>query len=170
MTCINRVIIAGGPHLIPFRTQSLSLSAPMVLCLKARESRSSPGLYKSLKFPPYHQIQNTPPQGGVFVFGYSVFRALLTGRRPWSSTCLFTQAQRSAEWKAVKNLIQWIKFRPGTRFEFPPYRKQKRPALSGAFLFLSAVFQFLIIWRPTLPCPIVGPLKNRSSESILGPE
>ena len=44
MTCINRVVIARGPHPIPSRTRSLSLSAPMVLCLKARESRSLPGL------------------------------------------------------------------------------------------------------------------------------
>ena len=47
MTCINWVVIARGPHPIPFRTRSLSLSAPMVLCLKARESRSLPGLYNS---------------------------------------------------------------------------------------------------------------------------
>ena len=35
--------MAGGPHLIPFRTQSLSPLAPMVLRLKAWESRSLPG-------------------------------------------------------------------------------------------------------------------------------
>ena len=35
----------GGPHLIPSRTQSLSPPGPMVLCLKARESRSLPGLH-----------------------------------------------------------------------------------------------------------------------------
>ena len=46
MTCIDRVVIARGPHPIPSRTRSLSLSAPMVLCLKARESRSLPGLSK----------------------------------------------------------------------------------------------------------------------------
>jgi hypothetical protein len=34
----------GGPHLIPSRTQSLSPPGPMVLCLKAWESRSLPGL------------------------------------------------------------------------------------------------------------------------------
>ena len=47
MFCIDRVVIARGPHPIPSRTRSLSLSAPMVLCLKARESRSPPGLYKT---------------------------------------------------------------------------------------------------------------------------
>ena len=51
-SCVNRVVIARGPHLIPFRTQSLSPSAPMVLCLKARESRSPPGLLKNLKSIP----------------------------------------------------------------------------------------------------------------------
>ena len=35
--------MAGGPHLTPFRTQSLSPLAPMVLRLKAWESRSLPG-------------------------------------------------------------------------------------------------------------------------------
>ena len=35
--------MAGGPHPIPFRTRSLSPLAPMVLRLKAWESRSLPG-------------------------------------------------------------------------------------------------------------------------------
>ena len=38
------VIIAKGPHPIPFRTRKLSPSAPMVLYLKIRESRTLPGL------------------------------------------------------------------------------------------------------------------------------
>ena len=38
------VIIAKGPHPIPFRTRKLSPSAPMVLCLKIWESRTLPGL------------------------------------------------------------------------------------------------------------------------------
>src|ERR687885_2129803 len=37
------VIIAGCPNPIPFRTRPLNASAPMVLRLKTRESRSSPG-------------------------------------------------------------------------------------------------------------------------------
>ena len=37
------VIIAKGPHPIPFRTRKLSPSAPMVLCLKIWESRTLPG-------------------------------------------------------------------------------------------------------------------------------
>ena len=42
------VIIAKGPHPIPFRTRKLSPSAPMVLCLKIWESRTLPG-YKIMK-------------------------------------------------------------------------------------------------------------------------
>src|SRR3954451_3667812 len=38
------VVLPGGPHPIPFRTRSLSPPGPMVLRLKARESRSPPGL------------------------------------------------------------------------------------------------------------------------------
>ena len=41
---VDPVILPEGPHPIPFRTRSLSLPGPMVLRLKARESRSSPGL------------------------------------------------------------------------------------------------------------------------------
>ena len=41
---VDLVILPDGPHPIPFRTRSLSRPGPMVLCLKARESRSSPGL------------------------------------------------------------------------------------------------------------------------------
>ena len=37
------VIIAKGPHPIPFRTRKLSPSAPMVLCLKIWKSRTLPG-------------------------------------------------------------------------------------------------------------------------------
>ena len=42
------VIIAKGPHPIPFRTRKLSPSAPMVLCLKIWESRTLPG-FKIMK-------------------------------------------------------------------------------------------------------------------------
>ena len=38
------MIIAKGPHPIPFRARKLSPSAPMVLCLKIWESRTLPGL------------------------------------------------------------------------------------------------------------------------------
>ena len=38
------VVIAKVSHPIPFRTRPLNLSTPMVLCLKARESRQLPDL------------------------------------------------------------------------------------------------------------------------------
>ncbi len=38
------VIIAKGQYPIPFRTRKSSPSAPMVLCLKAWESRTLPGI------------------------------------------------------------------------------------------------------------------------------
>ena len=41
---LTPVIIAKGLYPIPFRTRKSSLSAPMVLCLKIRESRTLPAL------------------------------------------------------------------------------------------------------------------------------
>ena len=41
---VDLVALPEGPHPIPFRTRSLSPPGPMVLRLKARESRSPPGL------------------------------------------------------------------------------------------------------------------------------
>ena len=41
---IDLVVMSEVPHPIPFRTRSLSPPEPMVLRLKARESRSPPGL------------------------------------------------------------------------------------------------------------------------------
>ena len=43
------VIIAKVLYPIPFRTRKSSLSAPMVLCLKARKSRSLPALQQIMK-------------------------------------------------------------------------------------------------------------------------
>ena len=40
------VIIAKGQYPIPFRTRKSSPSAPMVLCLKTRKSRTLPGISK----------------------------------------------------------------------------------------------------------------------------
>ena len=42
------MIIAKGPHPIPFRTRKLRPSAPMVLCLKTWKSRTLPG-FKVIK-------------------------------------------------------------------------------------------------------------------------
>ena len=41
---VDLVVLPRSPHPIPSRTRSLSSSGPMVLRLKARESRSPPGL------------------------------------------------------------------------------------------------------------------------------
>ena len=40
---MSLVIIAKGQYPIPFRTRKSSPSAPMILCLKAWESRTLPG-------------------------------------------------------------------------------------------------------------------------------
>ena len=47
MRLVDLVAMPGGPHPIPFRTRSLSPPGPMVLRLKARESRSPPGLHEA---------------------------------------------------------------------------------------------------------------------------
>ena len=41
---VDLVVLAERLHTIPFRTRTLRAPAPMVLCLKARESRTLPGL------------------------------------------------------------------------------------------------------------------------------
>src|ERR1051325_9610570 len=64
---VDLVVLPGGPHPIPFRTRSLSPPGPMVLRLKARESRSPPGLqsrYASHHKPFIPQPPTTrPPKG-----------------------------------------------------------------------------------------------------------
>ena len=47
---VDLVTMPEGPHPIPFRTRSLSLPGPMVLRLKSRESRSSPGLQRGCDY------------------------------------------------------------------------------------------------------------------------
>ena len=42
------MIIAKGQYPIPFRTRKSSPSAPMVLCLKTRKSRTLPGYKKNI--------------------------------------------------------------------------------------------------------------------------
>jgi hypothetical protein len=53
------VVLPGGPHPIPFRTRSLSPPGPMVLRLKARESRSPPALLTVVQ---QHTYAHTKPQ------------------------------------------------------------------------------------------------------------
>src|SRR3569623_1413936 len=57
---VDLVAMPDGPHPIPFRTRSLSLPGPMVLRLKARESRSSPGL----PYTAHHPSSQTPLGAG----------------------------------------------------------------------------------------------------------
>ena len=55
---VDLVAMPEGPHPIPFRTRSLSLPGPMVLRLKARESRSSPGLPSTVTTLLHNQYQD----------------------------------------------------------------------------------------------------------------
>ncbi len=63
------VALPGVPHPIPFRTRSLSPPGPMVLRLKARESRSPPGPPKGYQHSspsePFLTITNTLTRGGA---------------------------------------------------------------------------------------------------------
>ena len=52
------VIIAKVSHPIPFRTRPLNPFTPMVLCLKTRESRSSPVLLSSVSLNHYSIFLN----------------------------------------------------------------------------------------------------------------
>src|ERR1700712_1709272 len=54
LVLVDLVAMPEGPHPIPFRTRSLSLPGPMVLRLKSRESRSSPGLPRSTSVKTLH--------------------------------------------------------------------------------------------------------------------
>src|ERR1700682_6558170 len=67
------VAIAGGPNPIPFRTRPLNSPAPMILSLKAWESRSLPGLpsaaiQSSSRNLLFHTSFSTPPFGAAFCF------------------------------------------------------------------------------------------------------
>ena len=66
---VDLVVLPGGPHPIPFRTRSLSPSGPMVLRLKARESRSPPGLPRRYAQHPQNPSQSQPSSG--FAAGWS---------------------------------------------------------------------------------------------------
>ena len=55
------VAFARGLHPIPFRTRPLNPSAPMVLWLKPRESRSPPGLPRLLHPSLHTPTHTTPP-------------------------------------------------------------------------------------------------------------
>ncbi len=67
------VVIAKESYPIPFRTRPSKPSAPMVLRLKPRESRSLPGLPRTESLKSQPAITNTKPpvrkDRGLFVFG-----------------------------------------------------------------------------------------------------
>ena len=67
------VVIAKVSHPIPFRTRTLNPFAPMVLCLKARESRSLPGLLNIIRNEFFLLQVFKPPAfaGGFFINGSS---------------------------------------------------------------------------------------------------
>lgn len=54
---------------IPSRTRPLNTPAPMVLCLKTRESRSPPGLPSTSNHIPSHSTTRTRTPSGVHAFG-----------------------------------------------------------------------------------------------------
>ena len=54
------VVIAKVSHPIPFRTRTLNPLAPMVLCLKTRESRSLPDLLTALYKPSFLSVNTAP--------------------------------------------------------------------------------------------------------------
>lgn len=66
------VVMARSLNPIPFRTRPLNSSAPMVLCLKTRESRSLPGLQSTETRKILFTIQPKKPRpvqlAGLFAF------------------------------------------------------------------------------------------------------
>ena len=74
MRRVDLAAMPGGPHLIPSRTQSLSPPGPMVLCLKAWESRSLPGLHGACEASP--RTLNHNGGFGRDVLGRGLFAAV----------------------------------------------------------------------------------------------
>src|SRR6202789_1286716 len=72
------VVIARSLYPIPSRTRPSKSSAPMVLSLKAWKSRSLPGLPRTERFYPHHEIQIKSPA----VFRGAFFRFI---ERQWPS-------------------------------------------------------------------------------------
>ena len=73
--------LRGAKHPIPFRTRPLNSSAPMILRLKTRESRSLPGLPSAeslishvLRTFSFTDLKKTPPFGAAFSFPLSGWR------------------------------------------------------------------------------------------------
>ena len=64
------VVVARSLNPIPSRTRPLNSSAPMVLRLKTRESRSLPGLQRTRLETHHHDVRQlkTAPNSAVFAF------------------------------------------------------------------------------------------------------
>ena len=80
------VALPGVPHPIPFRTRSLSPPGPMVLRLKARESRSPPGPPKGYQNTqvqnPASQSQQHPDAGWSSPVARQAHNLKVTGSNP----------------------------------------------------------------------------------------
>ncbi len=79
------VALPGVPHPIPFRTRSLSPPGPMVLRLKARESRSPPGPpkgYQTQSPNPAHNLKKHPDAGWSSPVARQAHNLKVTGSNP----------------------------------------------------------------------------------------
>ncbi len=77
------VAMPGVPHPIPFRTRSLSPPGPMVLRLKARESRSPPGPPKGYQVHiPCPTITKHPDAGWSSPVARQAHNLKVTGSNP----------------------------------------------------------------------------------------
>ena len=79
------VALPGVPHPIPFRTRSLSPPGPMVLRLKARESRSPPGPpkgYQTKVLEPSLTINKHPDAGWSSPVARQAHNLKVTGSNP----------------------------------------------------------------------------------------
>ena len=92
------VALAKWPDPIPSRTRPSNASAPMVLCLKTRESRSPPGLPKTSQYPlhiPY--LKQRPQQAAV--------RASENASRPSQTSPRKSQSEKKSLASQKRNQI-----------------------------------------------------------------
>ena len=74
------VVMARSLNPIPFRTRPLNSSAPMVLCLKTRESRSLPGLQNAERSEQTSLHKHTKPRKAVMLRGAFCRAEMAKGR------------------------------------------------------------------------------------------
>lgn len=98
------VAMPGVPHPIPFRTRSLSPPGPMVLRLKARESRSPPGPPKGYQTPcpqhPANTITQHPDAGWSSPVARQAHNLKVTGSNPVPAPKVYSNLPRPPEWRA----------------------------------------------------------------------